>query len=129
MVVAGVDMFVYIFFASLYCTLSRMLLCIAVVYNWPCSWLIAFVSSIILTMSHQAGGQELLLCALVMALLRYASVRMVNTAFSHRVLIGIGYGLIEALSYLTIISVTAGELGGHALVVIILFFVYIMSTG
>lgn len=70
-----------------------------------------------------------MLCALVITLLRYASLRMVNTDFSHRVLIGMGYLFIEIMSCLVTMTATVGELGSHIMVVAVLFLVYTVSKG
>ncbi len=109
-------------------TLARMFLCIAIVYNWPCSWVIAACSVVIATIVHQAGAEEIMMCALIVALLRYARIRMVNTDFSHHVLIGMGYLFMETLSYLTTMSVTLGELGSHIAVAGMLFLLYTITS-
>jgi hypothetical protein len=121
--ISCLDILMYVMFASLQGTFVRLLLCIAVVRGWPLPWLFALCSVVVTTISHQLSGEELLICALVATFLHYAKSRMVNTIFSRRVLIGIGYVFIEVMSYI-MLSLAFEQVIGHIVVTIIVFLLY-----
>lgn len=119
-----IDSVVYVYCSLRAVAITRMLLCVAIVGNWPFVGIYMISSVLITTISHQAGGRELLLSCFMVFLLRYAKVRMVNTSFSHAVLITAGYALFEGVGYVVIQGVSGKEILGNLAVAGVLFLWY-----